>query len=262
MIKYLLVTLLISLSINILGFLVAYRLKTDKLTDFSYALSFVALNTVGLIITQNFNWANFVLVGAVTLWALRLGTYLVIRIKQWGRDKRFDGVRENFLKFLQFWFFQGLTAWVVSVATLQFVKLNTEPSFTWLSAVGLLIFITGLVVETTADLQLFNFSKNKQKSGKFIKQGLWKYSRHPNYLGEISVWIGLWVYTLPILSTGQAILGFISPLFIFLMIRFVSGVPKLEKNAEAKWGSRKDYQDYKKKTGLILPKLFRIHGTS
>jgi steroid 5-alpha reductase family enzyme len=254
MTEFLISALLISLGINILGFLVAYNLKTDKLTDFSYALSFVTVNIFGLFKSGNFNLPNILIVLAITLWAIRLASYLVVRIKAWGRDRRFDGVREDFKKFFKFWFFQGLTAWVVSIAALQFINLNdSNSSLSLVTVLGLLIFAKGLTIESIADLQLFKFSQNKENKGKFIDLGLWKRSRHPNYLGEITVWFGIWVATLPALSLNQAILGFISPLFIFLIIRFASGVPKLEKSAQEKWGSDKNYQAYKKRTGLILP---------
>lgn len=253
MIQFLLIALLISLGINILGFIVAYKQKTDKLTDFSYALSFVAVNLIAYISTGNFNIPNAVLVFLISVWAARLGTYLVIRIRKWGRDRRFDEVRNNFTKFLQFWIFQAITVWVVSISSLQFYKLNTSHNISTYSIIGIIIFLTGLIVETTGDLQLFNFSNQKENKGKFINQGLWSYTRHPNYLGEITVWLGLWVYTFDSITNQQALLGFISPLFIFLMIRFVSGVPKLEKSAEEKWGNQKDFKEYKEKTGLILP---------
>ncbi|HRV76307.1 MAG: DUF1295 domain-containing protein [Candidatus Nomurabacteria bacterium] len=255
MLEFLITTLIISLAINIIGFLVAFRLKTDKLTDFSYALSFVSVNLFGLFKSGNFNLPNILIIVAITLWAIRLASYLLIRIRAWGRDKRFDGVREDFKKFFIFWFFQGLTAWVVSIAALQFIYLNDSPKIglNIVTILGLLIFAKGLLIEAFADIQLFRFSQNKNNKGKFIDTGLWSRSRHPNYLGEITVWFGIWVSTLPALSSTQAIIGFLSPLFIFLMIRFISGVPKLEKSAESKWGSDKDYQNYKKRTGLILP---------
>lgn len=255
MLSYLLFALLISLGINIVGFLVAFRLKTDKLTDFSYALSFIIINFIAYIQTGNFNLQNALLFWCISLWGARLGTYLVIRIKKWGRDKRFDEVRNNFFKFLQFWVFQAITVWVVSISSLQFYKLNTENNFQLVSILGLIIFFKGLIIETFADLQLFRFSLNPKNKGKFINQGLWSKSRHPNYLGEITVWTGLWIYTLSSTTLTQGLIGLISPVFIFLMIRFISGVPKLEKNASKKWGSDKDYQEYKKKTGLILPKI-------
>lgn len=255
MTEFLLTTLLIAVAINVVGFLVAFKLKTDKLTDFSYALSFFTINLTGLILSGNFNLANTLVVSAITLWAIRLGSYLVIRIRKWGRDKRFDAIRENFFKFGQFWVLQGVTAWIVSLASLIFIYQNDSSSLNLISILGLIIFAKGLTVETFADLQLFKFSLIKKNKGKFIDQGLWRFSRHPNYLGEITVWTGLWIFTLPVLNLTQSLVAFISPLFIFLMIRFVSGVPKLEKSAKEKWGKDPAYQAYKKRTGLLLPKL-------
>lgn len=258
MLNYLLTALLISLAINIVGFIVAFKLKTDKLTDFSYALSFIIVNLFAFVKTGNYNLQNAILFWCICIWAARLGSYLVIRIRKWGRDRRFDEVRNNFFKFLQFWVFQAITVWVVSISSLQFYKLNTENNFKVLTILGLVIFFKGLIIEATADIQLFKFSLNKANKGKFINEGVWKRSRHPNYLGEITVWSGLWVYTLGSLTMQQALIGFISPLFIFLMIRFVSGVPKLEKSAEQKWGSDPAYKKYKSKTGLILPFKLKV----
>lgn len=253
MLEYLITALLISLGINLLLFAFAFKLKTDKLTDFSYALSFIVVNIVALAKTGNYSLPNILMASYITLWALRLGIYLVIRIKKWGRDRRFDAIRNNFTKFLQFWVFQAITVWVVSLAALQFYKLNELDKLGTLNIIGAAIFFTGLIVETTSDRQLFNFSNQKENKGKFINQGLWKYSRHPNYLGEITVWAGIYIFTLSALSGTNSLIGAISPIFIFLMIRFVSGVPKLEKSAMTKWGKDTDYQEYKKKTGLILP---------
>lgn len=256
MTDFILTALLISLGINLLLFAFAFKLKTDKLTDFSYALSFIVVNIVALAKTGNYSLPNILMASYITLWALRLGIYLVIRIKKWGRDRRFDAIRNNFTKFLQFWVFQAITVWVVSLAALQFYRLNEVDKLGTLNIIGAALFFIGLIVETTADRQLFNFSNQKQNKGKFINQGLWKYSRHPNYLGEITVWLGIYIFTLSSLSGTSAIIGAISPIFIFLMIRFVSGVPKLEKSAKEKWGKDKGYQEYKKKTGLIFPKIF------
>lgn len=253
MLEYLLTALLISIGINLLLFIFAFKFKTDKLTDFSYALSFVVVSTTALVNTGNYNLPNILMASYITLWTLRLGTYLVIRIKKWGRDRRFDPIRNNFRKFLTFWVFQAITVWVVSLATLQFYKLNNLDKLGTYNLIGAGIFFLGLAIETTGDIQLFKFSNQPKNKGKFINQGLWKFTRHPNYLGEITLWFGLWIFTLPALTNAQAILGFISPLFIFLMIRFVSGVPKLEKSAAEKWGKDKAYQEYRNKTGLILP---------
>lgn len=254
MFEFILINLAIVLLINLVGFLVAFRLKTDKLTDFSYALSFIAVAITSLIRSGNINLPNIVLTALVTLWALRLGSYLVIRIRRWGKDKRFDEIRDNFTKFGSFWLAQGLTAWLVMIAPQMYMHQNQADEFGQYSYLGLIIFVGALLFEAVSDMQLYNFTGQEENRGKFINKGLWKYSRHPNYFGEISVWVGVWLYCFPALNMQQKAIGFITPLFIFVMIRFVSGVPKLEANAEKKWGEDKDYQAYKKRTGLLIPR--------
>ncbi len=255
MITILLINLALSIAINLIGFSVAFYLKTDKLTDFSYALSFVVLSAISLILSGKFNLPNFILLSLVALWALRLGSYLVIRIRRWGRDKRFDEIRSNFFKFLGFWIFQAITVWFVLISSILFFYENQSDSLEIANYAGALIFLIGLAIEAFADLQLYNFTGDKKNKGEFIKTGLWSRTRHPNYLGEITVWLGAWVYSFSALALTQQIIGFISPLFIYVMIRFISGVPKLEKNAEKKWGRRKDFEEYKRQSGLILPRI-------
>jgi len=255
MISILIINLGLSIAINLIGFSIAFYLKTDKLTDFSYALSFVLLSALSLIISGNFNLPNFVLLSLVTLWAVRLASYLVIRIRRWGKDRRFDDKRNDFVKFLGFWVFQAITVWFVLISSILFFFENQSSNLEIANYAGILIFVIGLVIEAFADLQLYNFTGNKKNKGEFIKTGLWSRSRHPNYLGEITVWLGAWIYSFSALTLTQQIIGFISPLFIFAMIRFVSGVPILEKNAEDKWGDRKDFKEYKQQTGLILPRI-------
>jgi len=238
--------LLLSLAINIIMFIPAFILKTDKLTDISYSLSFIILTLI--IFLTNINFTNMILFLLITLWGVRLGTYLLIRINKIKKDKRFDGMREKFFNFLGFWLLQGFTVWVVLIPTL--LVLTKQVTFSYLSLIGLVIFIKGLLIESFADYQKFtNYKKDK-----WIDIGLWKYSRHPNYFGEILVWIGIYLYTLPYLIGYEKLIGLISPIFITILLLFVSGVPKLEKVNNKKFGKLKEYQEYKKRTGLLIPK--------
>lgn len=255
MVSYLLQMLILSLAINIAGFLIAFKLKTDKLTDFSYAFSFVVLNGLALFINKNYGWAHIIMFAMISLWALRLGSYLVIRIHKWGRDKRFDQMRCDFKKFLSFWLIQAFTVWIVSICSLLFMRSPSQYVST-LSLIGFLIFLGALGLEASADIQKFKFISNAKNKGKFISTGLWAKNRHPNYLGEIFVWLGVYVFACSSFDkSSEALIAIISPLFIFLMIRFVSGIPILEKQADDKWGKQKAYQDYKKQSGLLLFKL-------
>ncbi len=240
--------LLISLGLNILMFIPAFIFKTDKLTDLSYALSFIALAIISLILGGTSS-IKLLLAGMVILWGIRLGAFLFIRIRKQNKDKRFDGIRESFPKFLQFWVLQGLSVWVIMLPALFFIS---TPSLLALWP-GFLIWVIGLSVETISDLQKYRFTQNPKNKGKFISSGLWKYSRHPNYFGEILCWIGVYIFAFASLAPLQKLTALASPLYIIVLLIFVTGLPLLEKSADSKWGSQKTYQEYKRKTSVLIP---------
>jgi len=237
--------LLLSIAIQLVMFIFAYKFQTDKLTDASYGAGFIILAAIALY--HNFSYSSLILYCMILLWAFRLGSYLIMRIRIIGRDRRFDRMRGKFLNFLGFWSLQALTVWVVLIPTFFFMG-NRRLSL--LSILGALIFATGINIETIADLQKFRF---KKKSDKWANEGLWKYSRHPNYFGEILVWIGIFVYTLPGLTRAEAFVGLASPLFIAFLLLYVSGIPLIEKRWEKKWGRNKEFRDYMDRTSVLIP---------
>ncbi len=244
--------LYLAVGINIIGFLIAYRFKSDKLTDFSYGGTYIILALASYLKSGHHTRLNLLALICVILWAIRLAGFLLIRILKTKKDRRFDGVRENFWKFGQFWVLQGVSVWVILLPTLLIMDGSSE-SLTRLGLVGLLIWAVGFSVETVADAQKFVFSQNLINKDKFINSGLWRYSRHPNYLGEILCWLGLYIFALPILSGWSIIIAIISPIYIAYLLIFVTGIPKLEAYADQKWGKNKDYQEYKKRTGTLVP---------
>ncbi len=253
MFNHLLTALVVSLLINTFIFLLAFKRKTDKLTDISYAVSFIALATYGLLKggTNSFKMA---LVAMVTIWAVRLGGFLLIRIWDKGRDQRFDSIRGNFKAFGRFWLLQAMTVWVVMLPVLlALFKANDIAVFGKLAAIGALLWVLGLSIETMADLQKYEFSSEPANKDRWIETGLWRYSRHPNYFGEILLWIGVYIFTVSALSGGEIILGAVGPLFIALLLLRVSGVPILEKSADKRWGEHEAYQSYKKRTNALNP---------
>jgi len=129
---------------------------------------------------------------------------------------------------------------------------STSYSVVWF---GLIIWAFGLAIESIADIQKYRFNQNKKNKDKFINTGLWKYSRHPNYVGEILCWIGIYIFTFPSLSTFQQIIALASPLFIVILLLFVTGLPPLEKSADNKWGKQQDYKEYKRRTSILIPWL-------
>jgi steroid 5-alpha reductase family enzyme len=245
------ILLVVALGINLAMFAVAFRRQTDKLTDISYAVTFAVLALAALFMHE-VSLTKVVGAAMVVLWATRLGGFLLYRISKTGVDHRFDGIRDNFKKFLQFWLGQGLSVWVILLPALLLLT-GKHNSYTVVSALGLVIWAVGLVVESFADFQKFHFSQQPRNKGKWIDEGVWKYSRHPNYFGEITVWVGMYIFAATNLTTLQAVIGLASPLFIASLLLFVSGIPKLEKGADERWGKDPAYQEYKRRTSLLIP---------
>jgi steroid 5-alpha reductase family enzyme len=244
---------LISIAINLLMFIPAYRYKTDKLTDLSYALSFIVLSTIAFISSQK-ELTHLLLLVMVVIWATRLGGFLFLRIRKLKRDKRFDEMRNSIWKFGRFWLLQGVSVFVILLASL-FVWRRDVAVVSWLSWVGVVVFLCGLLLESTADYQKRKFSSKVENKDKWIDSGLWSVSRHPNYLGEMMVWIGVYIYTFSSLVGSEKVISLLSPLYIVSLLLFVSGIPLLEKAAEKKWGENEEYKKYKKRTSVLLPKI-------
>jgi steroid 5-alpha reductase family enzyme len=246
----LLLSFLISLGINLALFIPAFIYKTDKLTDLSYSLTFITV-ALGAYALSSKTTAHLLILVLVLLWAFRLGSFLVMRIQHMKTDKRFDGMREDFFKFLQFWVLQAVSVFVILLpALLVFGQSVTK--ITILSWAGVAILLFGLAVEATADQQKFRFSKSAQK-GNWIDVGLWRVSRHPNYLGEILMWVGMYLVCFGSLGHGARLVGLLSPLFIATLLLFVSGMPILERAADKRWGKEKTYQNYKKAVPRLVP---------
>ncbi len=244
-------TFLISVGINAVMFVPAYFLKTDKLTDISYAVTFVVLSSI-VFFTSGVTLPSIVLLAAIIIWAARLGIYLLTRIRRIGKDSRFDEMRNSFWRFGRFWLLQGFTVWIVLLPSIMFFS-NSPNDINGHAYIGLVIWALGLLIETAADRQKYNFINNPANNGKWIDTGLWKYSRHPNYFGEIMLWIGLYLYALGGLSLNEAFIGAIGPVYIALLIIFVSGIPLLEKSANKRWGDNARYQNYLRRTSVLIP---------
>jgi len=230
--------------------MVAYPLQTDKLTDISYAATFVILSFFGLF-TFGATPINLLVTAMITMWAARLGIFLFIRINKTGRDPRFDSIRSSTWKFGKFWLAQGLSVWTILLGA-EILFYNQMNVWNWLTAVGAVVWFAGFFIESLADIQKFRFSQDSDNKNKWIDHGLWHYSRHPNYLGEMLVWLGLYLVVFPNLTQSEAVVALISPLYIIVLLLFVSGVPPLEKIANERWENNKKYQTYKERTSILL----------
>jgi steroid 5-alpha reductase family enzyme len=237
-----------------IGFLVAYLRQTDHFTDVIYALSFMLIAGYGLYLNPNpqvFHWVLFIM---ISMWSIRLAIFLGYRIRIWGHDKRFDGFRKAWLRLLRFWVLQYLSILIIALPLfIVLIKTNVELVF-W-QGFGLIVFISGLLIESIADYQKFVFKLDDKNKKSFIQSGLWKYSRHPNYLGEWFVWLGIFLYCMPLLQ-GFEWIALASPLWIFILLRFISGGNLLENSAKVKYRNNPNYQSYIENTGIFFPKIF------
>jgi steroid 5-alpha reductase family enzyme len=241
----------VALAVNGAFFAVAAARKTDIVTDLSYSLTF-ALLAVVLLFTGAGKPVQLVASLLVVVWALRLGAYLFRRILRMKVDHRFDGMRERPLRFARFWLLQAITVAVVMLPVSYLLDRDHPPGFGIWSVVGAGVWLTGLVVEAVADAQKAAFKAKEENRRRFVASGLWGYSRHPNYFGEMLVWWGLFVYVVPVLH-GWAFAVIVGPVFITLLLLFVSGIPPLERRADEKYGDDPAYRDYKRRTSVLVP---------
>lgn len=248
----LLLALVICLAIQIVFFVFAAFFKTDKVTDLSYGLSFVVLGWILLFLNKTFFAWQFLLVVLVTVWGIRLSGFLFIRILKLKKDVRFDGVREDPLKFARFWLLQAVSIWLIMLPIIIGLSLGKENSVNLLTSLGIGVWLLGFLIEAIADYQKFNYKNLINKPHEWISSGLWKYSRHPNYFGEMLLWWGIFIFLLPILS-GYQLMTIIGPLYITLLLLFVSGIPPLEKIYDQKYSTDPEYQKYKAKTSILVP---------
>lgn len=175
----------------------------------------------------------------------------MIRILRVGKDKRFDDLRSSFIKFGKFWIGQACTSWVLMLPlTLALYKGGI---IGFAAILGIVLWFVGLTIEAIADYQKFAFKQTYTNKNIWIQSGVWKYSRHPNYFGEILVWVGIYIYCATSLTLLEKVLGLSSPGLITAVLLFVSGVPILERAADRRWGDVAAYRLYKRNSRLLMP---------
>ena len=190
----------------------------------------------------------------VMAWACRLGMYLVTRIMKDGKDKRFDQIKHDPSKFFVAWTLQGLWVFVTMLPTLMLNESDRRQPIKTQDWIGWGMWAVGMAFEVIADYQKSQFRADPDNKGKFINTGLWSLSRHPNYFGEILLWSGLYISASSVFR-GHQYLAVLSPIFVYLLITRVSGVPMLEQAGIEKWGHTQEYQDYLKNTPSLVPFL-------
>ena len=238
--------------IHLVIFVPSYYFQTEKFFDLTGTISYVSSvlfiffksNTV-----ESINLGSLALSTFVIIWSLRLGTFLFLRIKKEGKDRRFNEIKKSFSWFFMTFSLSGMWVTICSICALTGIANGIIFSST--TIIGIIIFTIGFAIEIIADSQKTKFRAKDENKDKFISSGLWKYSRHPNYLGEIILWLGISLISFSSLEGFQYV-TLISPIFTYLLLVNVSGINLLEKSGKKKWGHLESYKIYKKNTPRLI----------
>jgi steroid 5-alpha reductase family enzyme len=249
---------LIIFGIQIAVFLPSFVFKTEHYFDITGGLTFISILiflSYNLIMKDNppFFPKLFTL-SLIGLWAIRLSSFLFIRVKRAGKDLRFDEIKKNFLRFMIAWILQGLWVFMCLLPVIAMTSSSQSTNFMF-SLIGVFLWLTGWLIEVVSDIQKTRFNAVATNKGNFINTGLWSISRHPNYFGEFVLWLGITIIAFPSLSEFQY-LAILTPIFVYLLLKNVSGVNLLEEIANNRWGDDQNYKDYKKNTPVFFPKIF------
>ena len=240
-------------AVNWLGFIPANIYQTEKYYDLVGAFTNTTIVLLAAALSGPLSTRAIIVTTMVTIWAVRLGSFLFKRISKDGGDSRFDKIKPNFVRFLNAWTIQALWVVLTTACAVAIITSGNDKPLGIVAYIGIAVWVFGFAIEVISDRQKTAFRNNPENSGKFITTGLWAWSRHPNYFGEIVLWTGIAIIALPILSGGQWV-TLISPIFIFLLLTRVSGIPMLEAKADKKWGDNADYQSYKNNTPALMMK--------
>ena len=238
-------------------FLPSFLFQTEKFYDLTGSLTFISVTSIAYFSLDNPTTIDTILYLYVIVWAGRLGIFLFRRINKDGKDERFDKAKKKFFWFLQYW--MGQAAWVVFTAGASILAILSpvEAKLEVLAFIGIFLWWSGFLIEVISDYQKRKFRETSDPKTEFISTGLWARSRHPNYFGEITLWVGMAVISLSSLSGIEYVTAVVSPLFVYLLLRKAEGVPMLERIADERYGELSDYQEYKANTPVLMMKIFK-----
>ena len=234
-------------------FIPSYSFQTEHYFDLTGSISYLMAISLCFMLNPSSDPRDLIIGLLIVIWAIRLGTFLFTRVKKDGMYKRFTVMKTQFIWYLMTWTIGGLWVFITMAAGLAAITSNETVALSWPALIGVCLWLLGFTIEVIADKQKRDFKKNPTKENEFITTGLWAWSRHPNYFGEIVLWIGIALIALPALS-GWQLATLISPIFVYILLTKISGVPLLENRALKKWGSDLDYTSYLERTPKIMLK--------
>ena len=246
--------LFVAVILQIIFFIPSFLLKTEKYYDLVGSLTYIATVSLAYFSVENKTMIDSIIYFYVMVWALRLGIYLFRRVRNDGKDVRFEQAKRHFLWFLQYWMGQALWVSLTACAAIIGILSPEDDILPVLSMVGMALWLSGFTIESVSDYQKRAFRKENNPSEAFIHTGLWARSRHPNYFGEITLWTGIAVIALNTL-TGIEYITLISPVFVYILLTRMSGINMLERIADERYGHLEEYIKYKDNTPVLFPKL-------
>jgi len=227
--------------------------QTEKYFDLTGSLTYISVTVLALVLGNNNEATSWLMAALIFLWAGRLGTFLFRRISRDGHDGRFNKIRSNPLRLFETWTLQGLWVSLTALAAWTAITSTDEAPFGVLTVIVLVVWVIGFSVEVRADGEKSTFKKDPANDGKFISTGIWAWSRHPNYFGEITLWTGMALIALPAFDGGEFV-ALISPLFVALLLTKISGLPALERRGHKRWGDDPEYQHYLNNVPILIPR--------
>ena len=233
-------------------FIPSYIYQTEHYFDLIGSISYISIVLFTFLALNNLDIRSVLIGLFIMAWAVRLGSFLFNRVKRDGKDNRFTVMKTKFWWFLFTWTLGGLWVFITMAAGLAAMTSAKVIPLGWYALIGIVLWLEGFIVEVVADHQKTRFRSKKENRDKFINEGLWSLSRHPNYYGEITLWFGIAFIAFPVLQ-GWQLLTLISPIFVYILLTRISGVTMLERRADKKWGDDPEYQLYKETTSSLIP---------
>lgn len=242
----------LSYVINWIAFVPSNSAKTEAFFDLTGSITYISIIGAAIILSDGLDARAWIAAILVAVWAGRLGTFLFRRVRRDGRDGRFDTIKTNPLRFFMTWTLQGLWVLFTAACALAIITAADRDGLGWVGYLGIAIWVVGFLIEVVADQQKSAFKRDPANEGRFITTGLWSWSRHPNYFGEITLWIGMAVLAVPILSGWRWVM-LVSPVFVIVLLTRISGIPLLEARGMKRWGDDPDYKAYVARTSVLVP---------
>jgi steroid 5-alpha reductase family enzyme len=239
--------------VNWLAFIPAALVQTERYYDLVGGITYISITLFAAALSSDLDLRATLVAAMVLFWSLRLATFLFRRISRDGKDSRFDDIKTRPLRFFMAWTIQGLWVLLTAAAAFAVITGGVREPLGVVGVIGIAVWLIGIAIEIVADRQKSNFRRNPDNAGRFIDVGLWAWSRHPNYFGEIVLWTGMAIVAVPVLQGWQWV-TLISPVFVAFLLTRVSGIPMLETKADERWGGKIAYEKYKKNTPVLIPR--------